>query len=138
MISHAVTKGLDPNAKMKDSGVEWLGMVPEGWEVVPFRRLLEKSLINGIFKKKEEPGNPGEESEEEAEENVNQGDEIQGEAVKVFLVHPEPGDKTRASFLEFCTRTLAQHLLPREVVFLEQLPRNSSGKVSKAALKAQK
>jgi type I restriction enzyme S subunit len=31
LISHAVTKGLDPDAKMKDSGVEWIGMVPEGW-----------------------------------------------------------------------------------------------------------
>lgn len=33
VISHAVTKGLNPNAKMKDSGVEWLGEVPEHWEV---------------------------------------------------------------------------------------------------------
>lgn len=33
LISHAVTKGLDPNAKMKDSGIEWLGEVPEHWEV---------------------------------------------------------------------------------------------------------
>jgi type I restriction enzyme S subunit len=33
VISHAVTKGLNPNAKMKPSGVEWLGDVPEGWEV---------------------------------------------------------------------------------------------------------
>ena len=33
LISHAVTKGLDPNAKMKDSGVEWLGPVPEGWSI---------------------------------------------------------------------------------------------------------
>ena len=33
LISHAVTKGLDPNAKMKDSGIEWLGDIPEGWEV---------------------------------------------------------------------------------------------------------
>lgn len=32
-ISHAVTKGLNPNAKMKDSGVEWLGEVPEHWEI---------------------------------------------------------------------------------------------------------
>ncbi len=31
VISHAVTKGLNPNAPMKDSGVEWLGEVPEGW-----------------------------------------------------------------------------------------------------------
>lgn len=33
VISHAVTKGLNPNAPMKDSGVEWLGEVPEHWEV---------------------------------------------------------------------------------------------------------
>jgi len=33
LISHAVTKGLDPNVKMKDSGVEWLGEVPEHWEI---------------------------------------------------------------------------------------------------------
>ena len=31
LISHAVTKGLDPDVKMKDSGVEWLGEVPEHW-----------------------------------------------------------------------------------------------------------
>lgn len=31
IISHAVTKGLNPNAPMKDSGVEWLGEVPEHW-----------------------------------------------------------------------------------------------------------
>jgi len=33
LISHAVTKGLDPDAPMKDSGVAWLGEVPEHWEV---------------------------------------------------------------------------------------------------------
>ena len=33
VISHAVTKGLDPHAPMKDSGIEWLGEVPEHWEV---------------------------------------------------------------------------------------------------------
>jgi type I restriction enzyme S subunit len=33
VISHAVTKGLNPDAPMKDSGVEWLGEVPEDWEV---------------------------------------------------------------------------------------------------------
>ena len=35
VISHAVTKGLNPDAQIKDSGVEWLGEVPEHWEVVP-------------------------------------------------------------------------------------------------------
>jgi type I restriction enzyme S subunit len=33
VISHAVTKGLNPNAPMRDSGVEWLGEVPEHWQV---------------------------------------------------------------------------------------------------------
>ena len=33
VISHAVTKGLDPDVPMKDSGVEWLGEVPEHWQI---------------------------------------------------------------------------------------------------------
>ena len=33
VISHAVTKGLDPDAPMKDSGIEWLGEVPAHWDV---------------------------------------------------------------------------------------------------------
>lgn len=33
MINQAVTKGLNPNVKMKDSGIEWLGEIPEHWEV---------------------------------------------------------------------------------------------------------
>ena len=33
LISHAVTKGLDPDAPMKDSGIEWLGEIPTHWEV---------------------------------------------------------------------------------------------------------
>ena len=37
IISHAVTKGLDPNAPMKDSGVEWLGEVPEHWILKPIK-----------------------------------------------------------------------------------------------------
>ncbi|MGS3162028.1 restriction endonuclease subunit S [Aeromonas caviae] len=37
VISHAVTKGLNPHAPMKDSGVEWLGQVPEHWVVSPLK-----------------------------------------------------------------------------------------------------
>ena len=37
VISHAVTKGLNPNVSMKDSGVEWLGQVPEHWIVKSYR-----------------------------------------------------------------------------------------------------
>jgi type I restriction enzyme, S subunit len=40
LISHCVTKGLDPTVPMKDSGVEWLGEVPEGWEVSRLKHLV--------------------------------------------------------------------------------------------------
>ncbi len=39
IISHAVTKGLDPNVPMKDSGIEWLGEIPEHWQSLNFKRL---------------------------------------------------------------------------------------------------
>jgi type I restriction enzyme S subunit len=38
IIDQAVTRGLDPNVRLKDSGVEWLGEVPEHWEVKPLKR----------------------------------------------------------------------------------------------------
>jgi type I restriction enzyme S subunit len=43
LITHAVTKGLDPKAPMKDSGVDWLGEIPAHWEV---KRL--KNLVPGV------------------------------------------------------------------------------------------
>ncbi|QJT27857.1 restriction endonuclease subunit S [Aeromonas media] len=43
VISHAVTKGLNPNVPMKDSGVEWLGQVPEHWKVGALRWYLRVS-----------------------------------------------------------------------------------------------
>ncbi len=46
VISHAVTKGLDPTVPMKDSGVEWLGEVPAHWDVKALRYLGE--CQNGI------------------------------------------------------------------------------------------
>ena len=41
LISHAVTKGLDSIFKMKDSGIEWLGKIPEHWEVSPLKFSLK-------------------------------------------------------------------------------------------------
>ncbi|MHA3684665.1 hypothetical protein ACXR2T_11215 [Leucobacter sp. HY1910] len=43
-ISHAVTKGLDPSAPMKDSGVPWLGEVPENWSIGQAKHYGEISL----------------------------------------------------------------------------------------------
>ena len=42
IINNAVTKGLDPNVKMKDSGVDWIGEIPEGWEVRKLKHVTSK------------------------------------------------------------------------------------------------
>ena len=56
VISHAVTKGLNPDAPMKDSGIEWLGEVPEHWAIVALRRVVSSSrrITYGIV----QPGPP--------------------------------------------------------------------------------
>ncbi|MDN3487172.1 restriction endonuclease subunit S [Pseudoalteromonas sp. APC 3224] len=50
VISHAVTKGLSPQAPMKDSGVEWLGEVPAHWVVVRLKQVIKSgsSISYGI------------------------------------------------------------------------------------------
>ncbi|MFM6157058.1 MAG: restriction endonuclease subunit S [Sphaerospermopsis kisseleviana] len=45
LISHAVTKGLDVNVPMKDSGIEWLGAIPKHWEVKRLKQVTK--LIDG-------------------------------------------------------------------------------------------
>ena len=47
VISHAVTKGLNPHAPMKPSGIEWLGDVPEDWEVMSLRRCKKRIQTGG-------------------------------------------------------------------------------------------
>jgi type I restriction enzyme S subunit len=56
VISHAVTKGLNPDAPMKDSGIEWIGQVPAHWEVMALKRLIAPgtSISYGIV----QPGEP--------------------------------------------------------------------------------
>lgn len=43
VITQAVTKGLDPSAPMKDSGIDWLGQIPAHWAVWPLKRFLKQS-----------------------------------------------------------------------------------------------
>ena len=40
IINNAVTKGLDPNVKMKPSGIDWIGEIPEHWKLMPYRYLF--------------------------------------------------------------------------------------------------
>ena len=47
LISRAVTKGLDPNVPMKDSGVEWLGAIPAHWTGLPLKRWVAAKITDG-------------------------------------------------------------------------------------------
>ena len=53
IINHAVTRGLDPDAKLKDSGIEWLGDIPEHWEIVKLTGVCGFARGNSSFKKDE-------------------------------------------------------------------------------------
>ena len=52
IISRAVTKGINPHAKMKDSGIDWIGEIPEGWITTKLKYLLH--LHNGRAYSQEE------------------------------------------------------------------------------------
>ena len=57
VISHAVTKGLDPNAVMKDSGVEWMGSIPSSWTVSRVRYIAR--ILGGYSPEQVEPREMG-------------------------------------------------------------------------------
>ena len=62
VISHAVTKGLDPTAPLKPSGIDWLGDIPAHWEVVQVRRIVrqfEQGWSPECFSRPAEPGEWG-------------------------------------------------------------------------------
>ena len=44
IITEAVTKGLNPNVRMKDSGIEWIGEIPEHWEVCGFTKYISSII----------------------------------------------------------------------------------------------
>ncbi|UHD17387.1 restriction endonuclease subunit S domain-containing protein [Thiocapsa bogorovii] len=48
LITHAVTKGLDPDLKKRDSGVEWIGEVPEHWERYRMAILFDEAIRVGV------------------------------------------------------------------------------------------
>lgn len=46
-IANVVTKGLNPNVRMKDSGIPWIGMIPEHWEVKRLRHFIKFVSVKG-------------------------------------------------------------------------------------------
>jgi type I restriction enzyme S subunit len=50
LITRAVTRGLNPHAHMRDSGIEWLGEIPAHWHVRPLKYFLRAPLAYGVLK----------------------------------------------------------------------------------------
>lgn len=50
VITEAVTKGLNPNVPMKDSGIEWIGKIPEHWNIIKLARIIN-STQNGLTRR---------------------------------------------------------------------------------------
>lgn len=51
VIHHAVTRGLNPNVSLKDSGVEWIGLIPEHWKIYRFKDVYNKSNVGESIEK---------------------------------------------------------------------------------------
>ena len=49
VITEAVTKGLNPDAEMKDSGIEWVGNIPVHWDTIPIRYLFAECRLKNIL-----------------------------------------------------------------------------------------
>ena len=51
LITETVTKGLNPNVPMKDSGIEWIGEIPAGWETIRFKKVYNTSNVGNAIDK---------------------------------------------------------------------------------------
>lgn len=59
VISHAVTKGLDPNAPMKPSGIDWLGDIPAHWDITQLNKVVDRFVdYRGVTPTKVDEGVP--------------------------------------------------------------------------------
>lgn len=84
LISRSVTKGLDSGARVKDSGVEWLGEVPVDWVVRPLKSAIRSGKANGLLIKGQ--------MYQEAEDGLFHGYSASGQDIWVDVAeHEHPG-----------------------------------------------
>jgi len=62
-------------------------------------------------------------------------DEVLGQAIKIFLVAAPGKSLTEKDVMRFCSENFESFMLPKHVVFLEELPKSAHGKIDKSALK---
>jgi type I restriction enzyme S subunit len=116
VISHAVTKGLDPNVPMKESGVDWLGAIPAHWEVKRLKYLAD--AITGLTY------SPADVVADGQGTLVLRSSNVQGGAVilddNVFVSCDIPAHlRTRSGDILICSRNGSRALIGKNAVITE-------------------
>ena len=113
VISHAVTKGLNPNVKMRPSGVEWLGDVPVHWEVKRLKYLGE--AITGLTYSPDDIVEPGEGTLVLRSSNVQSGKIALDDCVFVGCEIPAEL-RTRSGDILICSRNGSRDLIGKNAM----------------------
>lgn len=108
LITHAVTKGLNPNVPMRDSGIPWLGEVPKHWEVKRLK-FLGKCIIGLTY----DPAHLSDEQDGTLvlrSSNIQNGEIVLSDNVYVNSLIPD-NLKTRNGDILICSRNGSRHLV---------------------------
>ena len=89
IIHHAVTRGLDPNVRLKASGVEWLGEVPESWQIAALRHRYSQHLGKMLDSKQQ----TGRAPLRYLRNTDVQWDRVNTENLPAMDIHPEEYDR---------------------------------------------
>jgi type I restriction enzyme S subunit len=119
-ISHAVTKGLDPNVPMKDSGVEWLGEVPAAWDVLRIKH-VGYSIIGLTYSPDDIVDEPDNSTIVLRSGNVQNGRiDISSDVVRV-LMPIDAALRTREGDIVICARNGSRALVGKNALIEKQL-----------------
>jgi type I restriction enzyme, S subunit len=124
IINQAITKGIDPNAKMKPSGIEWLGDIPENWAIIR-TKYLGKAIIGLTY-------SPTEETDSEngilvlRSSNVQNGQVAYDDCVYVTTYVPD-NKITRVGDILICSRNGSIKLIGKNALIDEKASNQTFG-----------
>lgn len=117
LITHAVTKGLDPKVKMKDSGVEWIGEVPEHWAITRLKH-VSRALI-GLTYAPEDVVSDGSGITVLRSSNIQDGQLDLTDIVQVRAV-ADPELMVRVGDILICSRNGSRALIGKNILLDER------------------
>ena len=124
LINHVVTKGLDSNVEMKDSGVEWIGEIPSHWEITKFK--YKGEVIIGLSYKPENLVDKGEGTLVMRSSNVQNGKPSFNDNVYVDCKISDKL-KTREGDILICSRNGSRKLIGKNCLITKDIEGMSWG-----------